>query len=522
MTRVYTTAAHLAEEHQRSGTDWPVLSADSTIGQAPRTPLDFLSEAQCRELVARLVRYADGIGYTAATIWSAWSGHVRWARNQISTSGEVRNTFIRINRDLKGANYAGVLLNELSDVALVAAARQAERLSKMAPQQEQWELVRWYGVESMSTPHLYSETTAAFGTAARADTAIALAKQAADAGVLSAGYIEVSAHSLAMLDTAGHVRYVPYTAASYDVTVRDPKGHGSGWAGVDWPDWNKIDAPTLSQTALDKCLQSRNPVAIEPGRYMTILEPQAVCDFVGQLVYGALSECLEKELTLFYPTYPFFESRPSSTDPGRTKLGERIVDERITISADPMDPELGFPPFIPNASPFGGNWLNDWFGADVYHPTTWIKDGVLTALEYHQARSGWQTGDGHPGLGAPNSGAFRMSGGPTSIDEMIATTKRGLLVTRFDRVQTLDLKSLLLRGYTRDGLWLVENGKISRPVKNFMFVESILSALNNVEQLGVPQRVYHPQTGWVAIPQPVIVPPLKIKDFSFPALCDAV
>jgi predicted Zn-dependent protease len=117
-----------------------------------------------------------------------------------------------------------------------------------------------------------------------------------------------------------------------------------------------------------------------------------------------------------------------------------------------------------------------------------------------------------------------MSGGTTSIEEMIATTKRGLVVTRFDNVQQLDFTSQLYRGYTRDGLWLVENGKITKPVKNMVFTESTLFALNAVEQLGVPRRVFArggdaTLGGWMFN---MIVPPLKIRDFSFTALTDAI
>ena len=486
-------------------------------------PTGVLSEEQCRALVARLARYTEGGGYTAATIWSAWSGHVRWARNQIVTSGEVRQTFLRVNRDLQGANSGGVFLNELSDVALVAAARRAERLSKMQPQQEQWELIGQYALEPMSTPTLYSEGTANVSAAQRADVAISLSQQAAAASVLSAGYIDVGVHSLAMIDTLGHVRYVPYTSASCDVTVRDPHRQGSGWAGVDWPDWTKITTATLCATALDKCLKSRNPVALEPGRYTAILESQAVSDLVGQLFYGVFAEGLDKNCSTGRceksSEYPFFASFATRNQPGFAKLGQRVVDERITITADPMDPELGFAPFSPVAAPLGNGWVEDWLGADVYHPVTWIKDGVLTGLTYGRESSDYETPSGR---GQPNSGAFRMSGGTTSIEEMIRTTQRGLLVTRFDRILPVDFKSLTLRGYTRDGLWLIEGGKISKPVKNFMFIESLLGALNNVEQLGTPQRVYHPQTGWLALPQPVIVPPMKVKDFSFAALVDAI
>jgi len=301
--------------------------------------------------------------------------------------------------------------------------------------------------------------------------------------------------------------------------VRDPAGTGSGWAGLDHYDWAKIDGTKLTAIALDKCVKSQKPVRLEPGRYTTILEPQAVGDFVG---------------CLFSP--PNFQDRPMAMDtnlyqssagpgpfnkrlqpePAYTRLGEKIVDERITISADPMDPELGFPPF-------GLMWslgpVDAFSGVSVYHNATWIEHGVLTKLAYDRAvaiRRGSNTG-------LPNSGAFRMSGGTTAIEEMIATTKRGILVTRFDQLMLLHFPSQLYRGYTRDGLWLIENGKISHPIKNLAFTESILFALNNVEQLGVPQRVFHGGTAHpFLVPQPRIVPPLKIRDFSFTALSDAV
>jgi predicted Zn-dependent protease len=125
----------------------------------------------------------------------------------------------------------------------------------------------------------------------------------------------------------------------------------------------------------------------------------------------------------------------------------------------------------------------------------------------------------------PNSGAFRMdvTGPATSVDEMVATTKRGILVTRFNQLTRLHYTSQLYRGYTRDGLWFIENGKISKPIKNLAFTESILFALNNIEQVGVPQRVFHaglPDP--FRPPEPRMAPALKVRDFSFTALTDAV
>jgi hypothetical protein len=183
---------------------------------------------------------------------------------------------------------------------------------------------------------------------------------------------------------------------------------------------------------------------------------------------------------------------------GSSKIGERVLDPRLTMSADPMDPDLGFPPFDR-----GGN---------VYHPVNWIENGVLKELAYYRPYGIRELGINR---GLPNSRAYRLSGGTTSIEEMIASTKRGLLVTRFYGITVLDHKSLLCSGYTRDGLWLVENGKITKAVKNFRITESPLFIFNNVEALGVPVRAFRPS-------EPAVVPPALVRDFSFTSLSEAV
>jgi predicted Zn-dependent protease len=189
---------------------------------------------------------------------------------------------------------------------------------------------------------------------------------------------------------------------------------------------------------------------------------------------------------------------PFAMGSGQSKIGQKVMDPRITIGADPMDPDLGFPPFSGSGH--------------VYHPVTWVQDGVLKELSYFRPYGIRKLGLNR---GLPNSGAFRMSGGTTTVDEMIATTERGLLVTRFSDLSVIDPNSLLVEGYTRDGLWLVEKGKIAKPVKNFRITESPMFVLNNVEQLGAPVRVFHPSA-------PAIVPPIKARDFSFTSLSEAV
>jgi predicted Zn-dependent protease len=474
--------------------------------QRPR----FLSEADCHEILQRLARFAKGGGFTAVKISSTWTGNVRWARNQISTAGEVSDNSIDVTRNLHGAR-GSVQINDTTDAALVAAARQAERLARFGAERPQSELVTRRPFEPYTTIPLFMEATYQLDADRRSAAAIALTKSAAEAGMLSAGYIEVIARGVATIDTLGRTRYTAWTRAQCSMTVRDPSGFGSGWAGDTHVDWTKIDGAKLAALALDKCLKSRNPVKVEPGRYTTILEPQAVRDFLAPLM-NEFTDAMGLGLSLDPTGHgrgipgPFFKS------PGLTYLGERVVDERITISTDPMDPELGIPPF----TEFGQ--VGDPFNSPIARAATWIEQGVLVRLATSRDEGIDELGSN---VGYPNNGGFRMSGGATSMDEMIATTKRGVLVTRLDQLTEMNFTSQLYRGYTRDGLWLIENGKISKAVKNMVFTESILFALNAVEQLGVPQRVFSPG-GAVLAAEPAIVPALKIRDFSFTALTDAI
>jgi predicted Zn-dependent protease len=496
--------------------DMSVIGRLHDILQRPSSR--FLSQAECTALAQRAAHFAVGGGETGIEIESTWTGNLRYARNTVTTSGDMRNNSVWVKRDIQGA-AAGMLCNQIDDTGLQAAVRRAERVLRMQsergdtrfqehfvePPKEQFQNLQEVKQfiadedrvaalqsliqteESYSHPHIFFDTTYGLDATHRAAAVLPLIESVKHAGMVAAGYIEVSAHGRAVIDTWGRSLYYPYTKAQYSVTVRDPKGIGSGWAGVDWSDWARIDAQQLSDIALEKCLSSRNPVAIEPGRYTVILEPQAVCDLCANMVIWMDRNGAEGGLGPF-----------SGNENGWSKIGQRVIDERISVSADPMDPDLGFPPFSEN-----GN---------VYHPVTWIERGVLKELAYYRPFAIEKLGKNS---GLPNSFAFRMSGGTKTIEDMIATTKRGLRVTRFSNVGVLDTKSLLSTGYTRDGLWLIENGKISKPVKNFRFTESPLFILNNVEQMGVPQRVFHPEA-------PVIVPPIKAHDFSFTSLSEAI
>jgi predicted Zn-dependent protease len=453
-------------------------------------PPKFLSQDASLRLAQRVMGFARGGGETSIQLYTEWNGHLRWARNRVSTTGDVLNVIVSVTRDIRGAS-ASYVVNQTDDTALQAAVQYAEWFLTTRPTYQNIPEPTYD--EPYLKPKIFSEATYGLDAAARSDAAQQLMAHAEEANTLSAGYIEAKAAGFGVYRSSGFNRYYPFTTAQYSVTVRDPKGTGSGWAGVDFSDWNRIDAPRLTAVALDKCLRSVNPVAVEPGRYTAILEPQAVADLLVPLLERALDR---NSVEHGYGPFAYQTMGPGGV--GVSKIGQQVFDRRVTLTADVMDPDLGWVPFD--------------FTGEPYKPATWVKDGVLVDLAYRHRYATQHLGVDSPLL---NRGAIRMSGGTATIDEMVASTERGLLVTRFDDINILDGSSMLLSGYTRDGLWLVEKGKIAKPVKNFRITESPMFVLNNIEQMGTPIRVFHPSA-------PMVVPPLKVQDFSFSALSDAV
>jgi len=454
----------------------------------PDTDGRFLSRAACRALASRVFDLTAGGGRTHLEIYSRWTGNVRWARNDISTGGDTQDTKLYISRIIRNA-FGGVSTNALTDDAIRTCLRRAESLLLL-----QSEHPDNYPDPPITThPHLnpviWFDRTVQADDVTRASAADLSIGPAVAARVVSAGYVAVSARGSVVVHSEDLFWYYPYTTAQCSITVRDTAGRGSGWAGVDWNDWSRIDVPRLTATALEKCLRSRDPVAVEPGRYTAILEPQATSELVSIIIERSLERAVAEN-----GGGPFADPNV----PGDSRIGQRVMDPRITIGADPMDPDCGFVPFTGNGEP--------------YQPVNWIERGILKELAYDRTYGIRQLGRD---MALPNPLAYRMSGGSSTIEEMIASTTRGLLVTRFNNVGVLDPGTLLSTGTTRDGLWLIERGQISKAVKNFRFTESPMFVLNAVEQLGVPQRVFRPEF-------PAVVPPIKVRDFSFTSLVDAV
>jgi predicted Zn-dependent protease len=321
------------------------------------------------------------------------------------------------------------------------------------------------------------------------------------AGLIAAGFAGVMARCAAVMNKDGLESYYRETDCECTMQARAADGTSSGWHGQANRDWTKIDPHGVAATAVDIARRGANPKAVEPGRRVAILTPIAVVQLVHLMTPAFDAYLTDIGLT------------PFSKHPGGNKLGLRVFDRNLTISSGPADPDGGYRP--------------DFRGGMPEPKMTWVENGILTNLAY----SPWYgMGKGKPYAGDPWS--FRMSGGTTSIDDMIKTCREGVLVNRVSNLEVSSLSNGMVTGVTRDGCFLVKEGKVDHPVKNFRFSDSPWFFLNNILAMGVPVRApfgytppaaaegYGDETAWPR--RPIMVPPMMVQDFNFTSLAQAV
>jgi predicted Zn-dependent protease len=314
------------------------------------------------------------------------------------------------------------------------------------------------------------------------DSAAAAGKAAGQ--VFTAGYLEANARAVAVATSKGLFAYHRTTDANFSMTSRTPDATGSGWASAGARDWTKVDPAAIGRVAAQKAVASRNPQPMLPGLYTAVLEPQAVNDLVSLLTDALSARSADEGRSAF------------SKSGGGTRIGEKVVDERVTLYSDPADPLLLGDPFDNDGLPM--------------ERIVWIDKGVLKNLAYTRF---WAQKQGKKATGdAFDAGGLALTGGTKSTEEIIAGCERGILVTHFFYIRSLEPRTVLFTGLTRDSVFLIEHGKITRALKNFRWNESPLLMLNRLEDLGRPELV---AAG-------ALMPALRIRNFNFASSSDAV
>ncbi len=440
-----------------------------------------LSKEEAQTILRKVLSYSKA-DECEANLSGTVGGNIRYARNSVSTSGGEENTYLTVESRF-GKRAGTATVNEFDDASLRKAVLRAEETARLAP--ENPEYIAFLG------PQTYLPTTAHFTSTAnitpeyRAEVAGKSIELANAKKLTAAGFLEDYSNFNAKMNSRGLFAYNQDSSVDFSVTMRTADGTGSGYATRDVSDVSKFNAAEASEIAIAKALGSSKAKAIEPGKYTVILEPAALMANTDASLMGALLNSLD--------TRNADEGRSFlSKKGGTTKLGEKLFDERITIYSDPTNPDIP-----------GSGWADD---GRPQEKVTWVEKGVVKNL--YNSRY-WAEKKNIKSI--PRPSGFIMLGGTQSIEDMIKSTERGILVTRFWYIRPVDPQTLLYTGLTRDGTFYIENGKIKHPVKNFRFNESPVIMLNNLEALGKPQRVGGN-----------LVPPMKIRDFTFTSLSDAV
>lgn len=444
--------------------------------------MSIMTEAEAKAILNKVVALSKADECTA-TLEGSVEGNIRFARNDVSTSGVVSDTALGVQVAF-GKRVGTTTINEFSDEALQRVVRRAEELAQLAP--ENPEFVSAVEKQTFRSTPTWREATAAITPGQRAEVARASIEPCRKSNLIAAGFLNDAKRFVAFANSKGNTGYQRSTGMDYTCTVRTADGQGSGWVGRNLDDFAAFKPAEDVEIAMRKATASAEARALEPGKYTVILEPAAAAGLISFMAR-------------------FFDAR--AADEGRSflskagggnKLGEQVYDPRVTMISDPWHPELPALPWDDSGLP--------------RERMAFVEGGKVQNLNYSRY---WAQKQGRKEMASP--GNLIMSGGTKSTSDLVRETERGVLVSRTWYIRLVDPQTVLLTGLTRDGTFYIENGQIKYPLKNFRFNESPVIMLNNIDELGRPVRVQGDEAQFG-----MMIPPMRLRDFTFTSLSDAV
>ena len=412
--------------------------------------------------------------------------HLRFAANGFTTSGRREDASASISVWI-GGKRGSASANDLEPASLRAAVEQAEQLARISPVDKEY--VPTLGRQTYRPAERYIAATANLDPKDRARTVDAIIRECEKQKVIGAGFHHASGAASGFATRNGNFHCEQSSLVSLSVSARTPDGDSSGYFLRNHFDIAKLDTDRIAREAIQKALTARGARTLEPGVYPVILEAQAADDLI-RLGFDARSSDEGRS--------------PYSAPEGKTKLGQQIFDERLNFYSDPWHPELPA-----SAAAQGGIPAQKVF---------FVRNGVLENLHYTRYWAKEKEKEPTPG---PVNSILESTAPPVSLQDMIKSTERGLLVSRFWYIRGVDPRTALFTGLTRDGVWYIERGAIQYPVRNFRFNQSVLELLapGNVEMIGVSERVSGSESQGRSAS---LTPALKVKQFHFTSLSEAV
>jgi predicted Zn-dependent protease len=441
-----------------------------------------LTEREAKKIcdtLLKLTKADDAIVSVTESIGS----NQRFAANAFSTNGSSRERGYSISvwMNRRQGSASGT---EFDEASLRRAIEQAEHLAKLSPVDVEY--MPTLGPQKYRTVKGFVSETAEISPKWRAKQIGAILERCDEAKVVGAGLFQSGAVTKASATRHGNFDFERSSLASLSMTARTPDSKSSGYALHSHFDSDKLDISGVARRAVDKALHGRDAQVLAPGVYPVILEAQAVGDMLGY--FGGAFTARNAD-----------EGRSPMSGPGaKILLGEPLFDPKIHFYSDPWHPELP-----------GSQSAQDGLPAEKLYL---IRNGILENLINSRY---WAQKMGRQPTRGPVNYILESAGRTHSTADMIANTERALLLTRLWYIRMVNPRAQLLTGLTRDGVWLVENGKIKHAVRNFRFNQSVMQMLapGNVEMIGKPERL-----GGAG----ALCPALKLKTFTFSSASDAV
>ena len=437
-----------------------------------------LPKERCQEIFAEILKYSDA-DETELLVWGGAHQLTRFANNTI-TQNVAEEGYVLSVRTVYGGRTARATTNKFDSESLRRVVASSASLARQ--QQPDPELVSMPGPQIYRPVERYFEATAAVSPQDRARSVGQAVRVAEKNGQTAAGIYSITTGVHAVLNSRGVAAYYRDTNAEFSISMLD--SDSSGWAKKNSPDAVAIHGEEMAERASRIASLSRNPREMAPGKYVTILESSAVLDLVGFLFYDFSGQAVRDQRS-------FLTGR----------MEQKLFGENITIRDDVYHADQ-------QGAPFDGEGVSR-------KAVSLVEKGVARHLTYSRqtahAMKTEPTGHGFPlpnEMGeAPLNIVF--AGDKHSLEEMIAGTERGILVTRLWYIREVDPYRKMLTGMTRDGTFYIENGQLRYGIKNFRFNVSAIDLLNCVEMAGQPERASGEES------EPMVVPPLKVSEFNF-------
>jgi predicted Zn-dependent protease len=446
-----------------------------------------LSQQDVKNIIDQVIGYSKLPGCEVYLNWTE-DDFIRFANNGITTSGYRVTQQVYISSTTADKRSGSASVSELTADALKRGVAQAEQLATISrPDPENMP-----ALPPQQYPHLSNFD--AYTASARGDVMVphvqAILAGAQQNKLVAAGFIQRSANVSAVGNKAGLFGYHTYTDSSLSHTVRNPAGTSSGWATQSSVSLKDLSGEEQVKVSVDKCLRGVNRKKLDPAKYTVIFEPAAVADLIGWLGFAFDARDAEQGRS--------FLSKPSpDKNSVSTFLGEKLFPEIITLRSDPFHPKLASTPWGPSLLP--------------NEKISWIEKGAVKNLSYDRF---WAEKAGKKPTPSPRD--LVLDGQDNSLAGLIASVDRGLLVTRLWYIRVVQPKTWQLTGLTRDGVFLVENGKVTDAVNNFRWNQSPAEVLQRTTKLTQPIRVNNNETG------SNMAPALITADFNCASISDAV